>query len=293
MEAVQQWLAQIKAVLDIPLIKLGETPLTLWSLLYLIFFVVLLFYLSGKMKNWVVLRLLARSHIEVGVRQAMGMIVRYFVIAIGFVVILQTAGIDLSALNVLAGAVGIGLGFGLTNIINNFFSGLIILFERPIKVGDRIEVENVLGNVLAINVRSTTVITNDRVVIIVPNSKFIAENVINWSYSARKARFRIPVTVAYGSDVRQVEKLLIEAAHEVSEILDDPPPSVRFLEFQDSGLYFELRAWSEKLLDRKGQLTSLINFAIYEKFNAHGIEFPYPQRDVHIRSGRIEVKNVE
>lgn len=293
MEAVQQWLAQIKAVLDIPLLMLGKTQLTLWMLLYLIIFIFLLFYLSGKLKDWVVLRLLARSHIEVGVRQAMGLIVRYFVIAIGFVVILQTAGIDLSALNVLAGAVGIGLGFGLTNIINNFFSGLIILFERPIKVGDRIEVGNVLGNVLAINVRSTTVITNDRVVIIVPNSKFIAENVINWSYSARMARFRIPVTVAYGSDVRQVEKLLIEAAHEVSEILDDPPPSVRFLEFQDSGLYFELRAWSEKLLDRKGQLTSLINFAIYEKFNAHGIEFPYPQRDVHIRSGHIDVRKVE
>jgi len=293
MEAVQQWLAQIKAVLDIPLLMLGETQLTLWMLLYLIFFVVLLFYLSGKLKDWIVLRLLARSHIEVGVRQAMGTIVRYFVIAIGFVVILQTAGIDLSALNVLAGAVGIGLGFGLTNIINNFFSGLIILFERPIKVGDRIEVGNVLGNVLAINVRSTTVLTNDRVAIIVPNSKFIAENVINWSYSARMARFRIPVTVAYGSDVRLVERLLIEAAREVPEILDDPPPSVRFLEFHDSGLYFELRAWSEKLLDRKGKLTSLLNFVIYEKFNAHGIVFPYPHRDINIKSGHIEVKRVE
>lgn len=293
MEAVQQWLAQIKAVLEIPLVKLGETQLTIWLLLYFIIFIVLLFYLSGKLKDWVVLRLLARSQIEVGARQAMGLIVRYFVIAIGFVVILQTAGIDLSTLNVLAGAVGIGLGFGLKNVIDNFFSGLIILFERPIKVGDRIEVGNVLGNVLAINVRSTTIITNDRVAIIVPNSKLIAENVINWSYSARMARFRIPVTVANGSDVRLVEKLLIEAAHEVPEILDDPPPSVRFLEFVNNGLYFELRAWSEKLLDRKGKLTSLLNFVIYEKFNAHGIVFPNPQRDIYIKSGHIDVKKVE
>jgi small-conductance mechanosensitive channel len=293
MEAVQQWLAQIKAVLEIPLIKLGETQVTLWMLLYLILLVVLLFYLSGKLKNLIVVRLLARSHIDLGVRQAMGMIVRYFVIAIGFVIILQTVGIDLTALNVLAGAVGIGLGFGLKNVIDNFFSGLIILFERPIKVGDRIEVGNVLGNVLAINVRSTTVITNDRVVIIVPNSKFIAENVINWSYSERSARFRIPVTVAYGSDVRLVERLLLEAAHEVPEILHNPPPSVRFLEFLDSGIYFELRAWSEKLLDRKGKLTSLLNFAIYEKFNANGIVFPYPQREIYIKSGHIDVRKVE
>jgi small-conductance mechanosensitive channel len=293
MEALQQWLERIKSLLETPLVTLGETHLTLWTMLYVVFFLVLLIYLSGKLKTWLVDGLLARSTMDIGARLAMGLIVRYLLIAIGFVIILQTAGIDLTALNVLAGAVGIGLGFGLQNIIHNFFSGLIILFERPIKVGDRIEVGNVLGNVLEINIRSTTVVTNDRIVIIVPNSKFITENVVNWSYSARRARFSIPVTVAYGSDVRLVERLLLEAAEAVPEILANPAPSVRFLSFGDNGLYFELRAWSEKLLDRKGMLTSLLNFVIYEKFNAHGVVFPYPQRDIHIKSGRIEVKTAE
>jgi small-conductance mechanosensitive channel len=293
MESLQQWLDRARALLEIPLVTLGETHLTLWTLLYVVFFVVLLFYLSAKLKEWIVARLLARSRIEGGVRLAVGTIVRYFVIALGFVVILQTAGIDLTALNVLAGAVGIGVGFGLQNIISNFVCGLIILFERPVKVGDRIEVAGVLGNVVAINARSTTIETNDKIAIIVPNSKFITENVVNWSYSARRARFRIPVTVANGSDVRLVERLLLEAAREVPDVLADPPPSVRFLKFVDNGLYFELRAWSEKLLDRQGKLTSLLNFAIYEKFNVHGVVFPNPQRDIHIRSGRIEVKRVE
>lgn len=293
MESLQQWLNRIRALLEIPIVTLGEKHLTLWTLLYVVFLVALLFYLSGKLKGWIVARLFARSRLEGGVRLAIGTIVRYFVIALGFAVILQTAGIDLTALNVLAGAVGIGVGFGLQNIINNFVSGLIILFERPVKVGDRIEVAGILGNVVAINARSTTIETNDKIAIIVPNSKFITENVVNWSYSARRARFRIPVTVANGSDVRLVERLLLEAAREIPDVLADPAPSVRFLKFVDNGLYFELRAWSEKLLDRQGKLTSLLNFAIYEKFNAHGVVFPNPQRDVYIRSGHIEVKTAE
>jgi small-conductance mechanosensitive channel len=182
------------------------------------------------------------------------------------------------------------VGFGLQNIAGNFISGLIILFERPIKLGDRIEVGAVEGDVVRIGSRSTTVVTNDNIAIIIPNSKFITENVVNWSHTGENVRFRIPVSVAYGSDVRRVEKVLLEVAAENPDVLREPAPAVRFAEFGDSGLAFELRAWTTALLHRRGKLVSDLNFAIYDKFKQHGIEIPFPQRDLHIRSGALEVK---
>ena len=293
METLSRLIGQIIDFLSIPLIKLGKTELTLWTMLYLIILVFLLFYLTGKLRTWLVDRLLAKSNMGLGARQAMGSIFRYIVIAIGFLVILQTAGIDLTALNVLAGAVGIGVGFGLQNIVSNFISGLIILFERPIKVGDRIEVGDVQGDVVRISGRSTTVVTNDNIAIIVPNSKFITENVVNWSHTGRTVRFKIPVSVSYDSDVRLVERLLLEVAAENPDVMDKPGPGVRFLEFGDSGLLFELRAWSTTLVHRKGLLISSLNFGIIDKFREHGIQMPFPQRDIHIRSGSLEMKSAD
>lgn len=292
METLKKIPETLKNFLEIPIFKFGDTALTLWSFLYLIILVILLFYLTGKMRSWIVNRLLIKSKIDLGLRLAAGSIVRYFLIAIGLLVILQTVGIDLTTLNVLAGAVGLGVGFGLQNIANNFISGLIILFERPIKIGDRIEVGNVEGDVVKIGARSTTVVTNDNIAIIVPNSSFIAENVVNWSHTDAKVRFRIPASVAYGSDVRLVEKVLLEVAKENPDVLDDPPPAVRFMAFGDSSLDFELRVWSTTLMHRKGRLISALNFAIYEKFKEQHIEIPFPQRDLHVRSGAIEVKRV-
>jgi len=282
MDTFSRILGHIRNALDIPLVRLGASHLTLWTLLYLVALVALLFFFSGKLRVWIADQLLARTRLETGARHAVGSIVRYSVIAVGFVIILQTAGIDLTALNVLAGAVGIGLGFGLQNIVSNFISGLIILFERPIKVGDRIVVGTVEGDVVRISGRSTEVVTNDNISIIVPNSKFITENVINWSHTDRTVRFRIPVTVAYDSDVHLVEKLLLDAAHHNPHVLKDPAPGVRLMEFGDSGLCFELRVWSTSLIHRRGLLTSTLNLAIYRSFREHGIEIPYPRRDIRI-----------
>lgn len=288
MDESQGLFAQIKEFLDIPLIPLGASTLTVWMLVQIVVLVGLLVYISGKLRSLVAERLLVRTGMEPGVRQAISTIIRYLVLAVGLVVILQTAGIDLTALNVLAGAVGIGLGFGLQNIVNNFISGLIILFERPIKVGDRIVVGNVEGDVARIGGRSTTVVTNDNITIIVPNAKFITENVVNWSHNDRKVRFRIPVSVAYGSDIQLVERLLLEAAKECSDVLENPAPGVRLMAFGDSGLDFELRAWSTTLIHRRGLLTSNVNLVIYRKFTEHGIEIPFPRRDLFIRDGRLE-----
>jgi len=279
---MQTLLSQARAALEIKLIQLGATPITLAALFKLMILLLLLFYLSGKLRVLIADRLLARTRMEVGARQAAGSIVRYLVVVIGLVVILQTAGIDLTALNVLAGAVGIGLGFGLQNIVNNFISGLIILFERPIKVGDRIVVGDIEGDVMQIGGRSTTVVTNDNISIIVPNSKFITENVVNWSHNDRKVRFKIPVTVAYGTDIEVLEQLLLQVAVDCPDVLQEPPPGTRLMAFGDSGLEYELRAWSTTLIHRKGVLISKLNRAIYSSFNEHGIEIPYPRRDVSI-----------
>lgn len=279
---MQSLFGQIRSTLDIKLAHLGATPVTLEALLKQVILLLLLFYLSGKLRSLIVDRLLSRTRMEVGARQAVGSIVRYLVVVIGFVVILQTAGIDLTALNVLAGAVGIGLGFGLQNIVNNFISGLIILFERPIKVGDRIVVGEVEGDVTHIGGRSTTVVTNDNISIIVPNSKFITEDVVNWSHNDRKVRFKIPVTVAYGTDIELVERLLLQVALDCPDVLQDPPPGTRLMAFGDYGLHYELRVWNTTLIHRKGVLISKLNRAIYTTFSEQGIEIPYPRRDVAI-----------
>jgi small-conductance mechanosensitive channel len=291
MDVVMQWLELLKKSLDIKLFSIGETPINLWTLLYLLVLVVLLFYISRKVKKWTD-RFLARSHMDLGARMAIAALIRYFVIAVGIVIILQTAGINLTTLHILAGTVGIGVGFGLQNVASNFVSGLIILFERPITIGDRIEVGNVEGDVLAINARSTTVVTNDNIAIIIPNSKFVTENVVNWSLTGQDVRFRVPVSVAYGSDLQNVVKVLEEIARENPDVLDDPPPVVRFLGCGDSALNLELRVWSTTLTHRKAVLVSTLNFAIDKKFREHGIEIPFPQRDIRIRAGSAAAEDL-
>jgi small-conductance mechanosensitive channel len=280
-----RWLEQIKDFLDITLFRSGGTEVSLWTFLYLLVFLLLLFYLSGKLKNWLAGTVLVKAHLKSGARLALASIIRYAVVAIGVLVILQTAGINLTVFHVLAGTVGIGVGFGLQNIASNFVSGLIILFERPITIGDRVEVGNVEGDVIEINARSTTVVTNDNIAIIIPNSKFVTENVVNWSLTGSDVRFRIPLCVAYGSDLKKVVALLEEVARDNPDVLETPSPAVRFVAFGDNGLMLELRVWSTTLTHKKATLISALNFAINEKFQAHGVEMPFPQREVRIHRG--------
>jgi len=283
---------QIEKILDFSIMKLGNTQITFWLILYFLIQLFLLFYLAGKLRVFLSEKLLVHSKLDVGARQAVGTISRYVVLVLGFLVILQTVGLNLTTFNVIAGAVSVGIGFGLQNIASNFISGLIILFERPIKVGDRIEVGGVIGDVIAIAARSTTVLTNDNIAIIVPNSKFVTENVVNWQYTDEKLRFRIPISVSYSSNIEKVKSLLLEVAKENQQVLIDPLSSVRFLSFGDNGLNFELCVWSTTTSHRQGTLISELNFAIFSKFTDNAIEFPYPQRDLHIRSGVLEINNL-
>ena len=193
-------------------------------------------------------------------------------------------GINLSSITILLGALGVGIGFGLQNITNNFVSGLIILFERPIKIGDRIEVGGISGDVAKISMRATTIVTNDNISIIVPNSEFIASTVINWSHTDRNVRFNIPVGVAYKEDPENIKKLLLEVAFENEGVLKDPKPDVLFTEFGDNSINFNLRVWTNEYIDRPGVLKSQLYYKIFEKFKQNNVEIPFPQRDVHIKN---------
>lgn len=293
MDTLQKIFEQLRYVLDFAFFSLGETPVTIRTILYLAILLILLFYLSSKMKNWIVEYLLARSNLDIGVRVAIGSIVRYVVLLLGIFIILQTSGIDLSTLTIITGALGIGVGFGLQSITNNFVSGLIILVERPIKVGDRIEVGNVVGDVVRISPRATTVLTNDNIAIIVPNSEFISSKVINWSYTDRDVRFNLPVGVSYGSDPELVQKVLLEVADEHTGVLKNPKPDVIFHEFGDSALLFSLRVWTREYINRPNVLRSELNFSIQKKFKEYRIEIPFPQRDIHIRSGSVDLRKTD
>jgi small-conductance mechanosensitive channel len=278
-------------VMKTPIFKLGTTQLSLILIAEIALLVLLLFWFVSQFRKKLLARLLDRTTLDASGRQLISSVVQYVLVLIGLLVILQTAGIELTTLNVLAGALGIGIGFGLQTISSNFISGLIILLERPVKIGDRIEVGDVEGKVIEIRARSTTVLTNDGIAILVPNASFISENVINWSYTDDRVRFKIPVGVSYDSDPRQVEQLLLEVARENSEVLQAPEaPIVRFMAFGASSLDFELRVWSSSAIHRRARLISNLNFAIFEKFRQHGIEIPFPQRDLHVRSGSLDVR---
>lgn len=291
-QALDETVQRIDSVLSHPILHPGGTTLTLGRILYLTLLVIVLLYGTRLFKRWLLRRVLSRSQMDLGARQATTTLTGYAILLLGFMIILQTSGIDLTTLNVIAGAVGVGVGLGLQEVANNFISGLIILFERPIKVGDRVQVGEVNGGVVAIRARSTTIVTNDNIAIIVPNSKFITENVINWTGTDPKIRFGVPVGVAYGSDPRVVEKALLEAARENDDVLPSPPAGVWFVEFGDSSLNFELRAWTATQLQNKGQFISALNFAIHDKLAKYGIPVPFPQRDLHLKDGRLEVRVV-
>jgi len=283
MNKINEIFTSIVDFLSVPVFSLGNSNITLWTLVYLTVLFLLLYFITTKLFKYVVYKFLSKSKIDLGVRVAIGSILKYLILTIGFIVIIQTVGINLSSLTILLGALGVGIGFGLQNVTNNFVSGIIILFERPIKVGDRIDVAGVAGNVIKISMRATTIITNDNVSIIVPNSEFISSTVINWSHTDRNVRFNFPVGVAYKEDPEKVKNLLLEVAGENEGVLKNPGPDVLFNDYGDSSLNFNLRVWTSRYIDRPGVLKSQLYYEIFKRFKEAGVEIPFPQRDVHIK----------
>lgn len=267
------------------LFNLGNSTFTVRTLVLMVVSIMLLFLIAGLIKKVLIKRIFPRYHLDIGVSLAIATIIKYVLVILGLFIIFQTTGIDLSALGLLFGALGVGIGFGLQNITNNFISGIIILFERPIKVGDRVELDDQLaGNISEISARATTLITNDNIAVIVPNSDFINQRVINWSHHNRNVRLNFPVGVSYKEDPEAIRKVLIEVAEQNPGVLKEPRPDVLFDEYADSSLNFILRIWTSEYSDKPKVLKSQLYYEIFRKFKENNIEIPYPQRDVHIKT---------
>ena len=285
------WWTDFLKVINYPLIELGDSHLTLNNIAKLILILLLVLVAERFLRRILRRRVLSRTHLDPDLQYAVSRFVGYCFILIGFFFAFKVVHLDLSSLAVIVGGLGIGIGFGLQNIVGNFVSGLIILAERSIALGHRIEVGGVAGQVAKINLRSTVVVTNDNITIIVPNSNLIANPVTNWSYGDPKVRLRLPIGVAYGSDVEKLRRVLLEVAAENPAVLKDPAPMVRFLEFGDNALNFELAVWTLDMALRPTRFRSDLYFAIERKLRENNIEVPFPQRDLHLRSGKIAIES--
>ncbi len=268
---------------------LPSVNLSLVQLFLLILLLVAVFWISSNTKRLLFNRILKDSGLARSLQYAIAQIASKVVLVVGILIVIENSGIHLAALTVFAGAVGVGVGFGLQNITSNFISGLVILAERPISIGDRVEVAGAAGQVQHIGARSTVVLTNDNISIIVPNQKFIDSPVTNWTYGDdRRVRFRIPVGVAYGSDIEKVCETLIAVGREHPQALQEPAPGVFLKKFGDNSIDLELVVWSEEMSHRPSRFKSDLNFLIEKRFREVGIEIPFPQRDLHIRSDARE-----
>ena len=275
---------EILGILGKKLVSLGDVTITPAVLITVVLIFLTSILISRLLQRMLRRNVLRRMHIKEGVKEAICRILHYAIITLGAFIAVEQAGIDLTALAAISAVLMVGIGFGLQNITSNFVSGLILLFERPVQVGDYVEVSGVQGRVRSIRARSTTVETLDNVSIIVPNSNFIAQNVTNWSYQDAKVRIHISVGVSYGSDVDLVGETLLRAGAAHPEVLRDPEPRMQFVDFGDSSLNFDLLVWIDDP-SRQHFVRSDLNFAIVKAFREQGITIPFPQRDLHLRSG--------
>lgn len=291
LQEIFEFIEQIWGITQFRLFSLSGTDFTFGDVIYFIFSLALIIYVAGWIKNLLVNKILSRYQLDIGIRQSIGTIIRYIILIIGFFIVIQTAGIDLSALGLLAGALGVGIGFGLQNVTNNFISGIIILFERPIKVGDRIEVGEISGDVVRISSRATSIITNDNISVIVPNSDFINSTVINWSHNDRMVRFNFPVGVSYKEDPERIRRVLLAVVGANKGVLKNPVSDVLFESYGDNSINFILRVWTSDYINRPNVLKSQLYYEVFKSFREENIEIPFPQRDLHLKSG-FDGKNI-
>ena len=229
-------------------------------------------------------RIAKRAQIDPGIGYTIGRLTKYALTVVGILIFLQVAfKIDLTSIAVMFTALSVGIGFGLQYIAADIASGFILLFERPIRVGDRITIGEDEGDVKSINLRTTTVITNDRIAIIVPNSKLVSQRVVNWSYGDPRARIPIPINVAVNSDIKLVTETLLHAAEGVDLVLTEPPPKVQLLGFGGYSLEFRLLVWTRHP-SRHPQIRSDINYRIEKIFRERGIEIPFPTQEFLLKS---------
>ncbi|MFH1320047.1 MAG: mechanosensitive ion channel domain-containing protein [Bacteroidota bacterium] len=270
----------IQDILEYKIIDLENFTLALYHILIVIAIIALTKLALLAIKK-VMYREQLTKKIGPGKQHALFQIIKYFLIVIAIAIVLESIGIKVTILLAGSAALLVGLGFGLQQTFSDFISGIILLFEGTIKIGEIIEVEGIVGRVKKIGLRTTEIETRDDIIMIMPNSKFTAEKVINWSHNMKYTRFIITVGVAYGSDTELVKNVLLECANENNFVANNPEPRVRFKDFGDSSLDFELLFYSDNMF-RIERVKSDIRFMIDKKFRENGIHIPFPQRDVHV-----------
>lgn len=270
-------------------VKVGEIDLSLGFVLSFAFVVWLAFLISRFVRFLLEEDVYPRVTLPRGVPGAISTITQYVILFVGVLFAFGAAGFDLSRFTLLAGAFGVGIGFGLQNVVNNFVSGLILLFERPIQVGDKVQMGELFGEVRHIGIRASVIRTWEGSEVVVPNGNLISNEVINWTLSDQIRRVDVEVGVAYGTDPERVIQLLVGVAENQPDVLEDPVPAALFLGFGDSSLNFTLRAWTR--FEQSVKVRSLLAVEVNRALAKAEIEIPFPQRDLHVRSVDSDVMN--
>ena len=269
--------------------QIGSVEVSVTRLIEGILILVIVLLFSRTVSRVLERSISKKAYLDPGLRYTLGRLTQYLVIALGMLVSLKVAfNLDLTSIAVIFTALSVGIGFGLQYIAADIASGFILLFERPVRVGDRITIGDDEGDVQSINLRTTVVITNDRISIIVPNSRLVSQRLINWSYGDPRARIAIPVGVAYDTNVELVTKTLLRAAEDVDNVLKDPPPKVQFLKFGDWSLDFRLLVWTNRPRLHT-QIRSDINYRIEKLFRDAQIEIAFPQTELRLREGALQL----
>ncbi|HEV2799591.1 MAG TPA: mechanosensitive ion channel domain-containing protein [Pyrinomonadaceae bacterium] len=270
-------------------LKVSVASLTMGVLILLAAWIV-----SRMLRRLLEGRLAARTHLDPGLQFTLLRLTHYVIITVG-IILAASVGLNanFTSVAVLFTALSVGIGFGLQFIAGDIASGFILLFERPARIGDFVTITGpdsriTEGRVQSINLRTTAVLTNDRITVIVPNSKLVNDNLVNWSYADRRSRISVPVGVAYNSDVDLVSDTLLRASEGITHVLPEPKPSVQFLGFGESSLDFRLLVWTDRPR-RHPQIKSDINYRIWRLFKEANIEIPFPQRDLNLRSAALRL----
>ncbi len=279
------WLPAVLDALDGIALQFGKVRVSVLEVSKLLLTVVFMWILALWLARIIEHRLGQASYMNAGMQVAMVKLSKFVLLTLAFLLALDVAGIDLTALTVFGGAVGVGLGFGLQRIASNFISGFIVLFDRSIRPGDVITIGDKFGWVQELRARYIVVRDRDGVERLIPNENLITNEVINWSYTDRNVRLKLPVTISYDNNPEQALELLLEAARSVSRVLADPAPAARLVTFGDNGIELELRIWINDPQEGLMNVRSDVNRAIWRLFKAAGITIPFPQRDLHIRGG--------
>lgn len=282
----RELLNRVLTILTQP-INIAGAELNLWKIGYLVIALILIIILSRAVRNILRNRLLIRMGLDAGNREAISTVLSYTVGTLIFILTLQSIGFNMASLAVIVGGLGVGIGLGLQNLTRNFASGLTLLLERQIKVGDFIEFDGLTGYVKAVSLRTTIIRTREGGDIIVPNENLIESRVLSWSYDGfLVGRIHLAVGVAYGSDPVLVTETLLQAAYMEPAVLQDPAPLVNFKGFGDNALDFELRVWVEPV-DKEPDIRSSLNYLIEYLFRLQNIQIPFPQRDLWLRNPEV------